>query len=143
MECTKAKDFEEPKSLRFVLQPVEVEANGEIIKSAVLILRDAEFERVRITAADVRNMDNFFAAHRAIHGESVPGEPRLLSMNEWREYYLRHSTADNRDTKSRAFLRCRNALVNKGLLTVQDDIYTWTPQTPGQVPDKVHLFSDI
>ena len=143
MECTKAKDFEEPKGLRFVLQPVEVEANGEIIKSAVLILRDAEFERVRITAADARNMDNFFAAHRDIHGESVPGEPRLLSMNEWREYYLRHSTADNRDTKSRAFLRCRNALVNKGLLTVEDDIYTWTPQTPGQVPDKVHLFPDI
>jgi len=43
----------------FVLQPVEVEANGEIIKSAVLILRDNEFERVRITAADARNMDKF------------------------------------------------------------------------------------
>ena len=143
MECTKAKDFEEPKALRFALQPVEVDANGEIIKSAVLILRDAEFERVRITPADERNMNKFFAAYRDIHGEASPGEPRSLSLDEWRQYFIRRSTADKEDSKSKAFLRCRNALVNKGLLTVEDDIYTWTPQTPGQVPDKVHLCRDI
>ena len=37
------------------------------------------------------------------------------------------------------FLRCRTGLVNKDVLTVLDDVYTWTPSTyqtcPGQPSD--------
>ena len=80
-----------------MLQSVEVEVDSKIIKSAVLILRD-EFERVRITPADSRNMDKFFAAYRDIHGEALPGEPRSLSLDEWRPYFIRRSTSDKART---------------------------------------------
>ena len=139
LECTKAKDFEEPKGMRFMLQPVELQAGEEIIGSAVIKLRDDAFERKRLTKGDQRYLKSFFKAYDHNYADRQPGQPISLHLEEWRDYYLVRSPADKHESKMKDFLRCRTALVNKDVLTVLDDIYTWTPLTyqtcPGQTSD--------
>jgi KaiC/GvpD/RAD55 family RecA-like ATPase len=139
LECTKAKDFEEPKGMRFMLKPVELQSGKEIIESAVIKLRDDAFERKRLTKGDQRYLRSFFKAYDHNYADRQPGQPISLHLEEWRDYYLVRSPADKHESKMKDFLRCRTALVNKDVLTVLDDVYTWTPLTyqtcPGQPSD--------
>ena len=139
LECTKAKDFEEPKGMRFMLQPLELQTEDEIIESAIIKLRDDAFERKRLTKSDQRYLRSFFKAYDHIYSDRQPGQPLSLHLEEWRDFYLPRSPADKHESKMKDFLRCRTALVNKDVLTVLDDLYTWTPvsyQTcPGQISD--------
>jgi len=139
LECTKAKDFEEPKGMRFMLQPVELKMGEEIIENAIIKLRDDAVERKRLTKTDHRYLKSFIDAYRHIYSEREPGQPISLHLEEWRDYYLPRSSADKNESKMRAFARCRKALVEKDVLTVLDDVYTWTPGTyqtcPGQTSD--------
>ena len=139
LECTKAKDFEEPKGMRFMLEPVELQTEEEIIGSAVIKLRDDAFERKRLTNGEQRYLRSFFKAYYYIYADRQPGQPISLHLEEWRDYYLPRSPADKHESKMKDFLRCRTALVNKDVLTVLDDVYTWTPVTyqtcPGQTSD--------
>ena len=139
LECTKAKDFEEPKGMRFMLEPVELQTEEEIIGSAIIKLRDDAFERKRLTNGERRYLRSFFKAYDHIYADRQPGQPISLHLEEWRDYYLPRSPADKHESKMKDFLRCRTALVNKDVLTVLDDVYTWTPVTyqtcPGQTSD--------
>jgi len=62
--------------------------------------------------------------------------PAQLHLDQWREAFYRRSTQPNPDSKRKAFDRARRDLQSKGWLTVEDDVYTLTPRTPGQSPDK-------
>ena len=139
LECTKAKDFEEPKGMRFMLQPLELQTGGDIIESAIIKLRDNAFERKRLTKTDQRYLKSFFKAYDHIYADREPGQSLSLHLEEWRDFYLPRSTADKHESKMKDFLRCRTALVNKDILTVLDDVYSWTPLTyqtcPGQISD--------
>jgi hypothetical protein len=139
LECTKAKDFEEPKGMRFMLQPLELQTGEEIIESTIIKLRDDAFERKRLTKTDQRYRRSFFDAYDHIYADRQPGQTLSLHLEEWRDYYLPRSPADKHESKMKDFLRCRVALVNKDVLTVLDDVYTWTPVTyqtcPGQTSD--------
>lgn len=129
LECTKAKDFEEPKGMRFMLQPLELQTGGDIIESAIIKLRDDAFERKRLTKTDQRYLKSFFKAYDHIYANREPGQTLSLHLEEWRDFYLPRSPADKHESKMKDFLRCRNTLVNKDVLKVLDDVYTWTPVT--------------
>ena len=139
LECTKAKDFEEPKGMRFMLKPLDLQTEEEIIGSAVIKLRDDAFERKRLTTGEQRYLSSFVKAYNHIYADRQPGQPISLHLEEWRDHYLPRSPADKHESKMKDFLRCRTALVNKDVLTVLDDVYTWTPVTyqtcPGQTSD--------
>jgi len=139
LECTKAKDFEEPKGMRFMLQPLELQTGEEIIESAIIMLRDDTFERKRLTKTDQRYLRSFFKAYDHIYADRQSGQTLSLHLDEWRDFYLPRSPSDKHESKMKDFLRCRTALVNKDILTVLDDVYTWTPVTyqtcPGQTSD--------
>ena len=139
LECKKAKDFEEPKGMRFMLQPIEMQTGDEIIGSAIIKLRDDAFERKRLTNGERRYLRSFFKAYDHIYADRQSSQPISLHLEEWRDYYLPRSPADKHESKMKDFLRCRTALVNKDVLTVLDDVYTWTPRTyqtcPGQPSD--------
>ena len=139
LECTKAKDFEEPKGMRFMLKPLDLQTEEETIGSAVIKLRDDAFERKRLTTGEQRYLSSFFKAYNHIYADRQPGQPISLHLEEWRDHYLPRSPADKHESKMKDFLRCRTALVNKDVLTVLDDVYTWTPVThqtcPGQTSD--------
>ena len=139
LECTKAKDFEEPKGMKFMLQSIEFQKDEDIFESAIIKLRDDAFERKRLTKTDQRYLRSFFDAYDHIYADRQPGQTLSLHLDEWRDYYLPRSPADKHESKMKDFLRCRVALVNKDVLTVLDDVYTWTPVTyqtcPGQTSD--------
>ena len=63
----------------------------------------------------------------------------VVHLEQWREAFYRRSTQPNPDSKRKAFDRARRDLQSKGWLTVEDDVYTLTPRTPGQHPDKQDL----
>ena len=62
--------------------------------------------------------------------------PQQLHLEQWREVFHKRATQPNPDSKRTAFDRARRDLQSKGWLTVEDDVYTLTPRTPGQSPDK-------
>ena len=107
-----------------MLRPVELQTGEEIIESAVIKLRDNAFERKRLTNGERRYLRSFFKAYDHIYADRKPGQPISLHLEEWRDYYLPRSPADKHESKMKDFLRCRTALVNKGVLTVLEDVFT-------------------
>ncbi len=138
LECTKAKDFEEPKGMRFMLQPLELQTGGDIIESAIIKLRDDAFER-KGSQRLIRDILDHSSKIRSHLCRQRTYQSLSLHLEEWRNFYLPRSPADKHESKMKDFLRCRTALVNKDILTVLDDVYTWTPVTyqtcPGQTSD--------
>ena len=49
-----------------------------------------------------------------------------LHLEDWRPVFYQMSTADNADSKRKAFNRARKDLTNKGELSVKDDLYLLT-----------------
>ena len=46
-----------------------------------------------------------------------------VELQQWRPLFNERHTGDNERSKATAFRRARKALVNKGILSVKDDIY--------------------
>ncbi len=59
----------------------------------------------------------------ALHDAKAEG----VHISAWRKIYYAKSTADSPNTKRNGFTRARNELVNLGVLAVDNDIYTLTP----------------
>ncbi len=125
--------------MKFMLQSIEFQKEEDIFESAIIKLRDDAFERKRLTKTDQRYLSSFFKAYDHIYADRQSGQTLSLHIDEWRDFYLPRSPADKHESKMKDFLRCRTTLVNKDILKVLDDVYTWTPVTyqtcPGQTSD--------
>lgn len=139
MSCTKMKDEDAPDPMSFYLVPIEMglDAKGAITSSAVLEFRGtAAPESARLTKNELFAVKTFHEAAGKLDGSSLDFNLSQLQLDQWREVFYRRSTQPNPDSKRKAFDRARRELQSKGWLTVDNDLYTLTPRTPGQSPDK-------
>ena len=87
----------------------------------------------------------YFAIETFHEAAAELGEPVLnlnlkqLHLDQWREVFYKRATQPDPDSKRKAFDRARRDLQLKGWLIVENDMYTLTPRTPGQSPDKQDL----
>jgi hypothetical protein len=139
MSCTKMKDDAEPEPMCFYLIPVDMgqDEAGAIINSAVLEFRGtAAPESARLTNNEQFAVKTFREAVGSLEASPLNLNPVILHLEQWREAFYKRATQPNPDSKRKAFDRARRDLQSKGWLTVEDDVYTLTPRTPGQSPDK-------
>ena len=88
-----------------------------------------------MTKKDADDLKNFCEAYIELHGEYNTDEPISLTLEEWRPIYYRTHHGDNKEAKLKDFERSRKALLNKGILNVSNDEYTFTPRATGRVRD--------
>ena len=139
MLCSKMKDDDEPEPMCFYLIPVDMgeDEAGASINSAVLEFRGtAAPESARLTKNEQFAVKTFREAVGLLEASPLDLNPAVLHLEQWREAFYKRSTQPNPDSKRKAFDRARRDLQSKGWLTVEDDVYTLTPRTPGQSPDK-------
>lgn len=120
----KAKDGADGMAHAFRLDVVElgVDEDGDPVTSCVIHpTTGATAQTKPLTAAQQIGMDTFMAAAFANRSEAE----RAVSapIEKWREEFYRRSTADNPESRRRAFNRVRIDLVELGRLTVDGDIY--------------------
>lgn len=121
----KAKDGADGMTHAFRLEVVklDVDEDGDPVTSCVIqAATDATARQTKpLTSAQQIGMDTFMAAAFANRSE---GERAVsASIEQWREEYYRRSTADNPDSKRRAFNRMRAEMVELGKLIVDGDVY--------------------
>ena len=136
MLCSKMKDDDEPEPMCFYLIPVDMgeDEAGASINSAVLEFRGtAAPESARLTKNEQFAVKTFREAVGLLEASPLNLNPAVLHLEQWREAFYKRSTQPNPDSKRKAFDRARRDLQSKGWLTVEDDVYTLTPRTPGQV----------
>ena len=139
MTCSKMKDEDEPDPMAFYLVPVQMgrDEKGALISSAVLEYRGtATPESARLTKNEQFAVKTLREAIGSLETSPLDLNPVQVHLDQWREAFYRRSTQPNPDSKRKAFDRARRDLQLKGWLTVDNDVYTLTPRTPGQSPDK-------
>jgi KaiC/GvpD/RAD55 family RecA-like ATPase len=142
MTCSKMKDEDEPDPMAFYLVPVEMgrDKKGAIISSAVLEFRGTAMpESARLTKNEWFAVKTLREAIGSLETTPLDLNSAVVHLEQWRKAFYRRSTQPNPDSKRKAFDRARRDLQSKGWLTVEDDVYTLTPRTPGQHPDKQDL----
>ena len=123
----KAKDAEAGQEYGFVLKVCTVgrDEDGEGITSLVVEPDEVDAS----TPQQWPLTDNQKLGLSTIHtaagecGQLVNNAFAGLHLNDWRPVFYRESTADNDEAKRKAFLRARADLVNRGELSVENDIY--------------------
>jgi hypothetical protein len=136
LNCTKMKDAEEMEEIRFFLDDILIQnSDGNHISTVVPIRRSQQVDRYRMTKKDADDLKKFREAYIELHGEYNTDEPISLTLEEWRPIFYRTHHGDNQEAKRKAFERARKALVEKGILKVSDDTYTFTPKETGRVRD--------
>lgn len=139
MSCTKMKDGDEPDPLLFYLIPVDMgkDENGNPVGSAVLEFRGTGTAKsARLTETEILAVTTFKEAFAELGRSALDLNPPQIHFEQWQTAFYRRSTAPKADSKRTAFDRARRGLQSKGWITVDNDLYTLTPRTPGQSPDK-------
>jgi RecA-family ATPase len=135
-KCTKMKDGKEPEKVHFILEGVQItNRKSEVIDSAVLVKRTDIIEKTRIIKSDLDKLKNFKDAYKELYGEYLTDDAISLQLDEWREYFYKKHHGDKLDTKRQAYNRCRKRLLDVELLTVENDVYTYTPPEGVRVRD--------
>lgn len=133
----KMKDAEEFPDLYFEMKSVEVYQKEDGEPETSLFLEEVQADAVvdnkgkakRLSAVDQVGIDSFLKAFYdkvllKVKEGNTDGAGEGITLEEWREYYNKHSTADNPNTKTTYFGRARKSLVNdKKMLEVENDIY--------------------
>jgi hypothetical protein len=139
LECTKMKDQDYPERMAFYLIPAEIgkDENGEPISSAYLEHRGSmSLISSRLTKGEAYAISTLRKAWEAQGGTALGHlNPITVTLEQWREAYYRGATQDKVDSKRKAFERSRQSLRHKGWITVDNDVYTFTPRTYGHKAD--------
>ena len=139
MTNTKMKDEEPPDPMQFYLIPIDIgkDENGDSVSSAVLEFRGIGVSKsARLSKSEYFAVKTFHEAAAPLKASALDLNPQQLHLEQWREVFHKRATQPNPDSKRTAFDRARRDLQSKGWLTVENDVYTLTPRTPGQSPDK-------
>jgi hypothetical protein len=120
----KAKDGADGKAHPFMIEVVNLgqDNDGDPITSCVIrTIVGADVKAKSLTQIQQRGIDSFMAAA----AENLAGEDKSVHarLNQWRDEFYRRSTADNPESKRKAFNRVRNELVELGQLMVSHDVY--------------------
>jgi len=127
---TKMKDAAPPVEMCFRLETVKlgVGSDGSIIESAALVKeeRGRQTKKKRLSQNERLALASFNCAAPVSGRLDAEGNFGGLHLEDWRLIFYKMSTADNTDTKKRAFGRARKELVNKGEVSLEDDVYLLT-----------------
>jgi hypothetical protein len=127
---TKMKDAAPPLEMYFRLETVKlgVSTDGSPIESAALVKEERERKAKKKRLSDNQRLalDAFNSAAPVSGRLDAEGNFGGLHLEDWRLIFYKMSTADNTDTKKRAFGRARKELVNKGEVSLEDDVYLLT-----------------
>jgi hypothetical protein len=118
---TKMKDAEPPAAIAFNLESVDL---GDQVTSAVLVETEPQKKVKRLSGDQRLAVD----AYTEAAGEEWDGEGDFngLGLEPWREVFYSWHTGDTQGAKQKAFRRARNALVDLGRMTAENDIYHLT-----------------
>jgi hypothetical protein len=126
----------------FYLIPVDMgkDENGDPVGSAVLEFRGtAAPESARLTENERLGVTTFKEAFAELGHSTLDLNPPKLHLEQWKTGFYRRATQSKPDSKRTAFDRAKRGLQSKGWIIVDNDVYTLTPRTPGQSPDKTDL----
>jgi hypothetical protein len=131
----KAKESELAKPIALVLEQLElpaewIDAKGRVMKSAVLVSgeagivpKDGALSSVQLTSVQNNALRAFFKAAPEHGLLDADGKFAGLHVDSWRDEVYRTSTADSPGAKKKSFQRVRTDLVERGQISVDDDIY--------------------
>lgn len=128
----KAKDGEDGRSHPFRLQVVDMglDEDGDAITSCLIKEMVGERSKPKqLTSSQRLGMESFMSAA----SENITNDDKSVRayLDQWRAEYYKRSTADNQDSKRKAFSRVRSELVEGGKLLVNGDVYC----LPDSFPD--------
>ena len=127
---TKMKDAAPPQELYFRLETVQlgIGIDGSPIESAALVKEDRKRKtnKKRLSDNERLALAAFNCAAPVSGRLDADGNFEGLHLEDWRPTFYQMSTADNTDTKKRAFSRARKELVKKGEVSHKSDIYLLT-----------------
>jgi hypothetical protein len=67
-------------------------------------------------------LDDAIVAHGSFRtGADWPAKTKIVTIDQWRTHFYRHSDGDTPDNKRQAFNRARTALRDKGLVGFYND----------------------
>ncbi|MEJ6691433.1 MAG: hypothetical protein QNL02_20230, partial [Paracoccaceae bacterium] len=81
-------------------------------------------KNTKLTTGEKKALKTFKAAQWAKTPDIENGATTKVKLEEWREHFRRQHTGNTDKSKDAVFSRNRQELVNKGYLTVEDNIYS-------------------
>ena len=117
--CTKQKDAKHFDPMQFV----KIETLNSLTLSPVEFTKG--HGKSKLSKGDRLAFDTFVEAHTAKQATNEAEINCRLHLEEWREIFLGRHTGDNKKSKDQAFRRARSSLVDKGLLKVENDYYSY------------------
>ncbi len=130
---TKMKDAAPPPEMYFRLETVALYpgVDGAEVTSAALVKeeREQQVKKKRLSDNERLAISAFRCAAPDSGRLDVEGNFEGLHLDDWRPIFYQMSTADNADSKRKAFNRARKDLTNKGEINVNDDVYNLCGET--------------
>ena len=81
-------------------------------------------KNTKLTTGETMALDTFKAAQWAKNPDTENVATTKVELEEWREHFRRQHTGNTDKSKDAVFSRNRQDLVNKGYLTVENNIYS-------------------
>ena len=130
---TKMKDAAPPPEMYFRLETVALDQgiDGAEVTSAALVKeeREQQVKKKRLSDNERLAISAFRCAAPFSGRLDDEGNFAGLHLEDWRPVFYQMSTADNIDSKKKAFQRARKDLEKKGEISVKNDVYTLSGET--------------
>ncbi|MDB3910866.1 AAA family ATPase [Paracoccaceae bacterium] len=128
MSFEKTKNAKTPASLYFstetrLLHDEKAETFDTLVLNAVDAPEQAN-KNTKLTTGETMALKTFKAAQLAKTPDIENVATTKVELEEWREHFRRQHTGNSDKSKDTVFSRNRQGLVNKGYLTVEDNIYS-------------------
>ena len=81
-------------------------------------------KNTKLTTGETMALETFKAAQWAKNPNIENVAATKVELEEWREHFRRQHTGNNAKSKDVVFSRNREALVSKGFLSVEDNVYS-------------------
>jgi len=117
--CTKQKDAKHFDPMQFV----KIETLNSLTLSPVEFTKGQG--KSKLSDGNRYAFNTFAEAYTAKQATNGSEINCRLHLDEWREIFVRRHPGDNKKSKDQAFRRARISLVNKGLLKVEDNYYSY------------------
>ncbi|MDB3929921.1 helicase RepA family protein [Paracoccaceae bacterium] len=128
MSFEKTKNAQTPEPIYFATQKhILYDDDAEPFDTLVLNAADAPKQAdkgTKLTTGEAMALETFKAAQWAKNPDIENFAATKVELEEWRQHFRRQHTGNNDKSKDVVFSRNREALVGKGFLTVEDNIYS-------------------
>jgi hypothetical protein len=120
LSCTKAKDFKPTVDQCFTLKEVDlgnIDEDGYAVTSVVFEPTNVASNTEKLTKTQKLGINSLLAA--------ISNGEETAELSQWRSIFYAVYNGDSPDAKKKAFQRVRNDLETKGIITGENDIYSF------------------